>query len=158
MSESMHIQNKSNLNVTEFYRQYHAYPPGWGAGGTHIGRWYRDVLPSRFPFQATFQLWRPTFSSSFPAPEPPLPLFEKNLTFQDQFLPILTKFVAAETQILAKIYYRDPHLQANKISSGDPIFENPGGTFLPKFLSTNSPGVYPKKAAQMSFTRIFSII
>ena len=62
-------------------------------GGTHIGRWYGYVPPSRpTPFQATVYPWRPTFSSLFPAPETPFPFLEKNLAFWEQIWLNLTKF------------------------------------------------------------------
>ena len=70
------------------------------------------MLPSRPLFQATFYLWRPTFSSPFPALKTPLPF-----AFQDQFLPISTKLLAPWTQILAKIVPETP-VSSQKISSG----------------------------------------
>ena len=96
-------------------------------GGTHIGRWNKDVLPSRPPF------FRPHFSFEcppLPAPETLLPFFQ---------LPILTKLLASETQNFSKILFWRPQFQAKNISSGDPIFENPGGTYLSKILLTTSP-------------------
>ena len=83
-------------------------------------------------FQAFFQLQRPHFYFS-----------KKILHFQDQFLPILVKF-----QLLRHKFYQkfvpETRVSCQKISSGDPTFENLGGTYLPKFLSTTSPGVLIK--------------
>ena len=82
----------------------------WG-GGTHIGRWYKDVPPSRPPFSGHFLALEIHLSKSFSSSRDPTSIFlKKNLAFQDHFLPILPKMLAPETQILAKIH------------SGDPIF------------------------------------
>ena len=69
------------------------------------------MLPSRPPFSHFGSLDPP-----YQAPETLLPFFEKNLAFQDQFLPILTKFSAPETQIVAKFCSGDRSL-SKKISS-----------------------------------------
>ena len=90
------------------------------------------------PFQATLWLWRPTFSSSFPAPETPFSFLKINLAFPDQFMPIVTKFLAPETQILAKIHSRDlsfkPRNQFRR-----PYFLKPWRHKPTKILSTTSP-------------------
>ena len=47
-----------------------------GEGDTHW-KVVQGCAALKAPFQATFRLQRPTFSSPFPAPETPLPFFEK---------------------------------------------------------------------------------
>ena len=73
------------------------------------------------PFQAHFQLQRPT--SIF---------LKKVLHFETIFLLNLTKF-----QLLKHIF-EQKYLPKTPVS--DPIFQNLGGTYLPKFLSTTSTG------------------
>ena len=98
-------------------------PKGWG-GHSHwkVVRgcaalktsFFRPHFSSRNPpFQALFQLQRPHFQ------------FLKNLAFQDQFLLILTKLLAPETQLLATFYSGDPSFkQKNKFRR--PYFWKPG--------------------------------
>ena len=104
-------------------------PGEWGRA-----QGYRDVLPSRSPFSGYIlaletYLFKPLFSSIDPTS-----IFWNNLAFQDQFLQIWTKFVAPETQILARICSRDPSFRQKKNSFRDLIFENLGGTHLPNFF------------------------
>ena len=70
-------------------------------------------------------------SSPFSAPETSLPFYlETNLAHQDRFLPILSKSVAPETQILPKIRSRDPSFKPKSVL--ETLFLNLGGTYLPQ--------------------------
>ena len=105
-------------------------------GGTQIGRWNGDMQPSGSPFSDRILSPETHCFKPFPTPETPLGFFEKILHFKTNFC----QFLAPETEIFAKICSRDPSFKPKKISSGGPIFESPGGTYLPKFLTTTSPG------------------
>ena len=75
----------------------------------------KEVIDFKFSLLHELIAYREThLLSSFPAPETPLPFFEQNLAFQDQSLPILTKFVAPEIQTLANICSRDPSFKPKK--------------------------------------------
>ena len=63
-------------------------------GGTHIGRWYGDVPPSRPPFSGHISAPETHLFKPFIQIQRPHIQFLQNLTFQYQFLPILTRFLA----------------------------------------------------------------
>ena len=96
-----------------------------GEGGTHIGMWYENVPPSRTAFSGHILATEAhLFKTFFQVQRLHFHFLKKtNLAFRDQLLPSLTKF--------------DTNFSKN-VSSGDPVFENLGGTYLPKFLSTIS--------------------
>ena len=66
-------------------------PAPGGGGGTCIGRWYVDVLPSRPTFQTTFFSSRDTLFQTFFQLQRLHIHFLKN-AFQDQFFADFTKF------------------------------------------------------------------
>ena len=92
-------------------------------GGTHIVRWYGDVLPSRYPFFGShFSSGDPHLFKPFSSSRDPLQFFWKKLASQDQVLLILTKFSAPETLILAKNCSGDPSFKQKKKKFQRPYF------------------------------------
>ena len=109
-------------------------------GGAHTLEGSMGMCCPQDPFfQAIFYLQRPTISSPFPAPETPTSIFLKNLVFSSPiFAKFLAKFQLQRHKFLQKFVPETP-VSSQKISSGDPTFENLGGTYLPKTFSTTSP-------------------
>ena len=94
--------------------------------------WNRMVQTKTPFFRPNFSSGQPTFSSLSRSGDPTCIFWKKILHLKTNFC----QFLAPETQILAKICSGDSSFKPKKISSGDPMFESPGGTYLPNFLAT----------------------
>ena len=87
------------------------------------------MLPSKPLCQAFFffRSWRPTISSPFQL-QTPISIFEKNCIFKPNFLWFWL-FSSWNTNCSRNLF-PGPTFKPKKISSGDPTFENLGGTYL----------------------------
>ena len=111
----------------------------WGGGGTHIGRYYRDVPPSRPPFSAHFLAQEIHHFKPFSSSRDPTSIFQEILHFQAQFLLIWLNFSSWDSNF-DKNSVRRFQFQAKKSVPETLLFENLGGTYLSKnFLSMPQP-------------------
>ena len=100
-----------------------------------------DMSPSRPPFSGHFFALETHYFKPFSSFRDPTSNFWQNLVFLRPILPNFGKISAPETYNIQQKFVPETPVSSQKISSGDPTFENLGGTYLPKFLLTTSPGV-----------------